>query len=170
MDTPLRFAQPTRSKELKESRRKDTNVTMSHTINWQNHHDDLLGIIKVFFSSIFYHMVLKSMVHTTRCSFTGYPLLFRRNVAGKLRRDVLLLHDNVPVHKSNIIQVAAQYTDFTELNHPAYSPDLAANDYYLFSNLKDILHGSNFETDDEAIRTVNHYLDSLDSDFFFLET
>ena len=77
---------------------------------------------------------------------------------------VLLLHGNTPVHKSNITQAAIQYTNFTELNYPAYSPDIAPSDYYLFSNLKNFFRGRNSEIDNEAIVTVNHYLESVDSD------
>ncbi|CAF1509024.1 unnamed protein product [Adineta ricciae] len=54
----------------------------------------------------------------------------------KVHRGVLLLHDNAPVHKSNIVQGAIRQNDFIELNHPAYSPDIAPSDYHLFSNLK----------------------------------
>ena len=79
---------------------------------------------------------------------------------------MLLLHYNSPVHKCNITQAATQYTGFIELNHPTYSPDLAASDYHLFSNLKNFLCGRDFENDDEAIMTVNHYLERLDCDFF----
>ena len=86
----------------------------------------------------------------------------------KLRRGVVLLHDNAPVHKSNITQVAIQYTGLTELDHHAYCPDLVSSDYYLFSKLKIFLHDRNFESDDEAIMTMNHYLESLDCAFFFL--
>ena len=57
---------------------------------------------------------------------------------GKLSHGVLLLHDNAPVHKSNIAQAAIRRVSFTELNHPLYSPNIAPSDYYLFSNLKKI--------------------------------
>ena len=80
MNTPLRSTQPTRSKELEETRRKDTDPTTNHTIGWELQH----GIVKVFFSSIFYRMVLQSMLHITHHSFIGYILLFWRNVAGNL--------------------------------------------------------------------------------------
>ena len=85
---------------------------------------------------------------------------------GKLTQGVLLLHDNAPVHKSNIAQAAIRQAGFTELNHPAYSPDIAPSDYYLFSNLKKFLRGKNFASDDEAIDTVEEYLGGLDQQFF----
>ena len=85
---------------------------------------------------------------------------------GKFSRGVLLLHDNAPVHKSNIAQAAIRRVGFTELNHPAYSPDIAPSDYYLFSNLKKFLCGKNFHSDDHAIMTVEDYLSGLKSEFF----
>jgi len=75
---------------------------------------------------------------------------------------VLLLHDNASVHKSNIVQAG-----FVELNHPAYSPDIAPSDYHLFSNLKKFLRGRNFSGDSEAINTVEDYLSDLNSEIFF---
>ena len=63
---------------------------------------------------------------------------------GKLTQGVLLLHNNAPVHKSNIAQAAIRQAGFTELKHPAYSPDVAPTDYYLFANLKKYLRGKNF--------------------------
>ena len=49
---------------------------------------------------------------------------------GKVSNGMLLLHNNAPVHKCKFVQ-----TGFVELSHPAYSPDNALSDYYLFSNL-----------------------------------
>jgi histone-lysine N-methyltransferase SETMAR len=85
---------------------------------------------------------------------------------GKVSRGVLLLHDNAPVHKCKVVQAVIRQSGFIELNHPAYSPDIAPSDYYLFSNLKKFLRGKNFNSDDEAITAVEDYLTDLDSDFF----
>ena len=62
---------------------------------------------------------------------------------------MLLLHDNASVHKSNIAQTAIQYTSFTELNHPAYSTNIASSDYHLLLNLKNFLRSRNFESDND---------------------
>ncbi|CAF1490901.1 unnamed protein product [Didymodactylos carnosus] len=70
---------------------------------------------------------------------------------GKVRHGMLLLHDNASVHKSNIGQAAIRQVGFVELNHPAYSPNIAPCDYHLFSNLKKFLRGKNFSSDNEAI-------------------
>ena len=84
----------------------------------------------------------------------------------KVGRGVLLLHDNASVHKSKIVQAAIQQSGFAELNHPAYSPDIAPSDYHLFSNLKKYLRGKSFGSNNEAITTVEDYLNDLDSNFF----
>ena len=80
---------------------------------------------------------------------------------GKVSREVLLLHDNAPIHKCNVVQAG-----FIELNHLAYCPNIAPSDYHLLSNLKKFLGGKNFNSDDEAVTTVEDYLIGLDSEFF----
>ena len=84
---------------------------------------------------------------------------FWRNVGSKT---VLLLHANASIGKCNIVQTAIRKVGFVELNHSAYSPDIAASDYYLFSNLKKFLRNKNFNRDDETIDTVENYLNNLD--------
>ena len=79
---------------------------------------------------------------------------------------VLLLHDNAPVHKCNVVHAAIGKAGFVELNTPVYSPDIAPSDYYLFSNLNKFLRGKDFSRDDERIDTVEDYLNNLDSEFF----
>ena len=51
---------------------------------------------------------------------------------GKVSHGVLLLHDNAPIHKCEIVQAATQQAGFIELNQPAFSPDIAPSDYHLF--------------------------------------
>ena len=85
---------------------------------------------------------------------------------GKISHGVLLLHDNAPIHHCKIVQAAIRQIGFIELNHQAYSPDIAPSDYHLFSNLKEFLHLKNFSSDDEAVTTVEDYLIDLNSEFF----
>ena len=115
----------------------------------------------MFYSSIFYHVVLQSIVHIMHLSRSS----IREKGRWKLRYGVLLIHNSVPVYMSNITQAAIQYTDFTELNHHAYSPNLASRDYHLFSSVKNFFTAGMLR----AIMTVNHYLESLASDSFLLE-
>ena len=85
---------------------------------------------------------------------------------GKVSHGVLLLDDNVPIHKCKIVQVAIRQVGFLELDHPAYSPDLALTNYHPFSNLKKFLRLKDFSSDDEAVSTVENYLTDLNSEFF----
>ena len=100
-----------------------------------------------------------SLIERLRCA-----ILEKRR--GKVSHGVLLLHDNAPVHKCNIVQAAIHKACFVELNHPAYSPDIAPTDYYLLSYLKKFMRGKNYGSNDEAIQTVEGYLRDLDSEFF----
>ena len=75
---------------------------------------------------------------------------------GKVSHGVLLLHDNAPI----------QQVGFIELNHCAYSLDIASTNYCPLSNLKKFLHDKNLSSDDEAVTTVDHYLTDLNSEFF----
>jgi len=70
---------------------------------------------------------------------------------GMLMRGVWLLHDNAPIHKSMIAQQAVRDCGFVQLDHPAYCPDLAPSDYFLFCNLKSHLRGVRYP-DDEALK------------------
>ncbi|EFN89317.1 Histone-lysine N-methyltransferase SETMAR, partial [Harpegnathos saltator] len=52
------------------------------------------------------------------------------------------------------------------LEHPAYSPDLAPSDYYLFPNLKKFLAGKHVTSDDEVIAAVDGYFAELPESHF----
>jgi hypothetical protein len=86
---------------------------------------------------------------------------------GKVTRGVLLLHDNAPIHKFNVVQAAIRQAGFAELNHPAYFPGIAPTDYHMFSHLKKFLRGKSFSSGDEAIATVEDYWSDFDSFFFY---
>ena len=86
----------------------------------------------------------------------------------KCRGKVVLLDDGyAPVDKCNIVQVAIRKTGFVDLNHPAYSPDIAPSDYYIFSNLKKVLRGKNFSGDDATLDTVEENLNNFDLEFLY---
>jgi len=72
---------------------------------------------------------------------------------GKLSLSVWLIHDSVPVHKSLVAQQAVCDCGFLQIHHPAYSPDLAPSDYYLFLNLISHLHGTWFAAN-ESLKPV----------------
>ena len=85
---------------------------------------------------------------------------------GQVSRVVLLLHDNAPIHKCKIVQAAIRQAGFIELNHPAYSLDIAPTNYHPLSSLKKFLRDKNLSCDDEAVTTVEDYLTDLNSESF----
>jgi hypothetical protein len=52
-----------------------------------------------------------------------------------LSKGILLLQDKVAPHKAAITHQKLANIRFEVLKHPAYSPDLAPSDYYLFPDL-----------------------------------
>jgi len=77
---------------------------------------------------------------------------------GKLSLSVSLLHDNAPVHKSLVAQQAVRNCVFLQLNHPAYSPELAPSNCHQFRNLKPHLSGTWFADDESPKVLLKHGL------------
>ena len=94
-----------------------------------------------------------------------------RAVKLRLRRirrdkDSILQHDNARPHTSRQTQVALRQLELTTLPHPAYSPDLAPSDYYLFPQLKKYLKGHHYDNDEEVIADVRRWCREQPSEFF----
>jgi len=56
-----------------------------------------------------------------------------------------LHHDNAPAHTALSVREFLATKQITVLEHPAYSPDLAPIDFFLFPKLKKILKGRHFD-------------------------
>ena len=76
----------------------------------------------------------------------------------KLTRGVLLLHDNTPAHKSQVVMTAVTECGFEIIPHPPYSPDIAPSDFNLFSKLKFHLRGTQYESNEGVKEVVNEYM------------
>ena len=66
---------------------------------------------------------------------------------GKLSKGVLLQQDNTRVHTCKVAMDAVERNGYELLPHPAYSPDLAPSDFFLFPNLKKDIRGLHFRSD-----------------------
>ena len=55
---------------------------------------------------------------------------------GKLSKGVLLQQDNTRVHTCKVAMDAVERNRYELIPDPAYSPDLAPSDFFLFPNLK----------------------------------
>ena len=62
----------------------------------------------------------------------------------KLSKDVLLQQDNARVHTCKVAMDAVERNGYELIPHPAYSPDLAPSDFFLFPNLKKDIRGLHF--------------------------
>lgn len=85
---------------------------------------------------------------------------------GMLGRGVMLLQDNARPHTAATATATASKCGYEILPHPAYSPDLAPSDYYLFSNLKKDKRGIKFGDLDAVRNWTKNWLKNKDKTFF----
>ena len=82
------------------------------------------------------------------------------------KKKVLFHQDNAPCHKSLATMAKLNELSFKLLPHPPYSPDLAPSDYYLFADLKKMLQGKRFYSNEEVITETNAYFEAKDKSFY----
>ena len=87
---------------------------------------------------------------------------------GKLFNGVLLQQDNTRVHTCKVAMDAVERNQngYELIPHPAYSPDLAPSDFFLFPNLKKDIRGLHFRSDEEVVMAVEEWVNGKDPDFF----
>ena len=68
----------------------------------------------------------------------------REKRQGKLSKGVLLQQDNARVHTCKVAMDAVERNGYELIPHPAYSPDLAPCELFLFPNLKKDIRGLHF--------------------------
>ena len=83
-----------------------------------------------------------------RTQHSSYSMSSSRNSDESCHLGVCLFRENAPVHKSFVAQLALCNCEFVQLNHPAYSPDLAPSNHFLIRNLKYHLRGTLFIVDE----------------------
>jgi histone-lysine N-methyltransferase SETMAR len=78
------------------------------------------------------------------------------------REQVLTLHfDNAPIHNSAEVEGYLEDRGLSRMPHPAYSPDLAPCDFYLFGYLKGALAGQSFQTLEDLSDAVHEVLSTI---------
>lgn len=85
---------------------------------------------------------------------------------GKLSKKIILLHDNARPHTAGVTKAFIDSLNWEVMDHPAYSPDLAPSDYYLFPHLKQFLGGKIFHERQELENSVNEYFKNLAGDYY----
>ncbi len=79
---------------------------------------------------------------------------------------VLLQLDNARPHVAKIPASTIQQCHMEMLPHPAYSPDIAPSDYYLFKHLKAYISQKIFNNEGEVRVAIDDFISSQDSDFW----
>ena len=72
----------------------------------------------------------------------------------------MILHDNASAHKTGAVTQYLSENRITTLPHPAYSPDLAPCDFWLFPKLKELLAGNKYTRVQDLSKAVNAELRS----------
>jgi hypothetical protein len=90
-------------------------------------------------NQVYYLEVLKRLREKVRRKL---PELFASN-------SWILHHDNVPANTALSVREFLATKQITLLEHPAYSPDLATSDFFLFRKIKEILKGRHFDNVDD---------------------
>ena len=70
------------------------------------------------------------------------------------------------MHKPIKTMAKLHELNFELLPHPLYSPDLAPNDYWLFVDLKKLLAGKKFCTNEDVIAETEAYFEAKDKSFY----
>lgn len=65
-----------------------------------------------------------------------FDVELHRKRPGLARKKALFHQDNAPAHRSAVAMAKLHELGYELVEHPPYSPDLAASDFFLFPNLK----------------------------------
>ena len=91
-----------------------------------------------------------------RSTTTG---VYYANLLHQLRTAI---HEKTP---SKVAMDAVERNGYELIPHPAYSPDLAPSNFFLFPNLKKDIRGLHFRSDEE-VTAVEEWVNGKDPDFF----
>ena len=85
---------------------------------------------------------------------------------GKLSKGVLLQQDNARVHTCKVAMDVVERNEYELIPHPAYSPDLAPSEFFLFANLKKDIRGCHSRSGEEVVTAVEEWVNGKGPDFF----
>lgn len=85
---------------------------------------------------------------------------------GKMTRGIRLLHDNASAHTCHKAQDEIRKLGWTQLPHPAYSPDLAPSDFWLLPALKNSLRGRHWSSAAALASSVHQWCEHQDESWY----
>ena len=74
-----------------------------------------------------------------------------------MKKKTVLFHQDNPCHKSITMTAELHELDFELLPHPPHSPDLIPSDYWLFTDLKKMLPGKRFGSNEVILETEAYF-------------
>ena len=81
------------------------------------------------------------------------------------KKKVLFHQDNAPSDKSIATMAKLYELHFKLLTHPPYSSDLVPSDFWLFAELKRMLQGKRFGSNEEVKSETEAYFEAKDKSF-----
>lgn len=124
------------------------------------------------FKGIVYYELLNQgqTINATRYSQQlrrlNQELDLKRPFSGHGTRPLILLHDNAKPHVAIKTQKTIENLGWQVLPHPAYSPDLAPTDYYLFRSLEISVRGRSFENVDDLRKYLDQFFASKPQSYY----
>jgi len=129
-------------------------------INWLDYGKSFSGIQTDCLWQTICILERQLLVSTMQNQHSNHSMSSSRNSDESCHFGIWLFHDNAPAHKSLVAQQTLCNCEFVQLNHPAYSLDLAPSDHFLIRNLKYRLHGTWFINDESLKITVKAWSES----------
>ena len=74
--------------------------------------------------------------------------------------------ENARVHTCQVAMDAVERNGYELIPHPAYSPDLAPSDFFLFPNWKKDIRKCHLHSNEEVVTAVEEWVNGKDPDFF----
>ena len=84
-----------------------------------------------------------------------------KNISNFSCPKIILQQDNCRVHYSHLCQYYYKSNRIELMSHPAYSPDLAPCDFWLFRILKQEFRGKEYQNENDLAAAVYEYLGSI---------
>lgn len=79
---------------------------------------------------------------------------------------LIFQHDNAKPHTAVVVKNYLDGQDWEVLPHPAYSPDIAPSDYYLFRSMQSALSDKRFTSREEVQIWLDRWIASKEPDFY----
>ena len=147
---------------MDSSRWKPSKATKDANIGRQGFDLCILGCVRYFVHQLPWEKKNYQLriLYNIISAFEGRNCLKKRPQMKK--KNVLFHQDNALYHKS--IAMMAKLHEL--LPHPPYSLDLALSDYWLFANLKRMLQGKRFGSNEEVISETETYFEAKEKLFY----